>query len=91
VKRPILAFLAAVSLNFGVVGTAPARAATPDSMTAAVPTPAHHHGHHHYRDHDGDYEGGHRHHPRHYDGDGDGDGDGHHRRRCSGLIVICLV
>jgi hypothetical protein len=98
VKRPILAFLAAVILNLGVVGTAPARAAAPHSMTAAVPTPAHHHGHryHHgdddgYHD-DGYYDGGHRHHPRHSDGDDDGYGDdGHHRRRCSGLIVVCLV
>jgi hypothetical protein len=98
VKRPILAFLAAVILNVGVVGTAPARAAAPDSVTAA--TPAHEHGHRHdYRDRDGDYyDGGHRHHPRHYgddDGDGygygDGYGDGGHRRRCSGLIVVCLV
>jgi hypothetical protein len=95
VKRPILAFLAAVTLSFGVFGTAPARAATPDSMTQATPSPAHDHGHrHHYRDHDGDYEGHHRHHYRDYDGDGDSrdDGhDGHHQRRCAGLIVVCLV
>ena len=91
-KRPILALLASVILNVGVVGTAPARAAAPDSVTAAVPAPAHHHGHrHHYRDDDDRYGGGHRHHPRDYDGDDDGyDGSGH-RRRCSGLIVICLV
>jgi hypothetical protein len=87
VKRPILALLAAVTLSFGVVGTAPARAATPDSTTAAVPTPAHHH--HHDWDHDG-YDGGHRHHPRDYDGDYDGDRDGRHRRQCAGLIVVCL-
>ena len=91
-KRPILAFLAAVILNFGVVGTAPARAATPDSTTAAT-TPFHHHGHgHHYGDHDGGY-GSHRHHPRDHDRDGDGDGEDHdgHRRRCVGLIVVCLL
>jgi len=88
VKRPFLALLAAVTLSFGVVGTAPARAATPGSTTAAVPTPAHHHD----RDHDGDhYDGGHRHHPRDYDGDHDGDHDGRRRRQCAGLIVICLL
>ena len=87
-KRPILALLAAVTLSFGVVGTAPARAATPDSTTAAVPTPAHHHDHD--GDHDGDYDGGHRHHP--LDHDGNHDGDRHdHRRRCAGLIVVCLL
>jgi hypothetical protein len=89
VKRPILAFLAAVILNFGVVGTAPARAATPDSTTAAA-TPLHHHGHgHHQGDHDGG-SGSHRHHPREHDGDG-GDHGGGHRGRCAGLIVVCLL
>ena len=84
-KRPILALLAAVSLSLGVVGTAPARAATPDSVTAAVPTPAHDHHRHHDGDHDG--SGPHRHHPRDHDGD---EHDGR-RRQCAGLIVVCLL
>jgi hypothetical protein len=89
VKRPILVALAAAILNIGVVGSAPARATTPDSTTAAA-TPAHDHGdRHHYRDHDSRY-GSHRHHYR--DDDGDDDYDGHGRRhRCAGLIVICLL
>lgn len=94
-KRPILALLAALSLSVGVFGTAPARAATPDSMTQAVPTPAHDHGHRHdHRERDG-HEDGHRHHPRdgYRHGDGDGHDDGHDGRhgRCGGLIVICLL
>jgi hypothetical protein len=98
VKRPILAVLAAVILNAGVFGAAPARAATPDSTTQATPSPAHEHGHRHdYRGHDGDDEGHHRHHYRDHDGYGDyRDGDGHdgrdgRQRRCAGLIVVCLV
>lgn len=82
-KRPILAFLAALTLSIGAFGTLPARAATPDSVTAAIPTPAHHHGH----DHDG-YDGPHRHHPRDDDGD---EHDGRRRRQCAGLIVVCLL
>jgi hypothetical protein len=97
VKRPILGFLAAVTLSFGLVGLSPARATTLDS-TAATAVPAHHDD-----DHDGykyshphGHGSGHRHHPRHHwDGDDD-DHDGHdgghdgHRRRCAGLIVVCL-
>jgi hypothetical protein len=97
VKRPILAVLAAVILNAGVFGTAPARATTPDSTTQAMPSPAHEHGH---RGHD---DGHHRHHYRDHDGYGDyRDGEGHEgheghdghegrQRRCAGLIVVCLV
>ncbi|HKN91645.1 MAG TPA: hypothetical protein VJ622_15330 [Acidimicrobiia bacterium] len=62
-KRPILVLLAAALLNIGVVGTAPARAAGPDSVTTAVATPDHHHHHHrhHHRGDDGDeHEGRHR-------------------------------
>ena len=81
-KRPILLFLAAVILNIGAVGTAPARAATPysTSVATAMPTPDHHHHHGH----------GHRHH-RDHDGDGEGDDHDGHRRRCVGLIVVCLL
>jgi hypothetical protein len=97
VKRPILAVLAAVILNAGIFGAAPARAATPDSTTQATPSPAHHYGH---RGHDGDDEGHHRHHYRDHDGYGDyRDGDRYdgrdgrdgRQRRCAGLIVVCLV
>jgi hypothetical protein len=94
VKRPLLGFLAAVLLTFGFGGLAPARADTPKATTAMA-SPAHGGD-----DHDGDHDGykyshphgygtGHRQHPRHGDGDDD-DHDGR-RRRCSGLIVICLV
>ena len=100
-KRPLLGFLAAVLMTFGFGGLAPARAAT-SSATAAMATPAHggedhdksdgyKYSHHHNN-------GSHRAHPRHGDwGDDDdhdhGDHDRGHdrRRRCSGLIVICLV
>ena len=86
-KRPILGLLAAATLSLTVVGTAPARAAAPPSAPEAVTaTPAHdddHHGHgdrsgtrHHYR-------------PGHDDDHDHGDGDGR-RRRCAGLIVVCL-
>jgi len=57
VKRSILLLLAAALLNIGVFGTAPARAAGPDSVTTAVATPDYHHHHHHHRhrrDRDGD-------------------------------------
>jgi hypothetical protein len=89
VKRPILGLLAAATLSLTAVGTAPARAAAPPSSPQAVAaTPAHdddHHGHgdspghrHHYRPgHDSDDHGG-------------GDGDRGRRRRCAGLIVVCL-
>lgn len=94
-KRPFLGFLAAVLMTFGLGGLAPARAAT-SPATAAMATPAH--GGDDHDDHDGykyshphGYGAGHRHHPRHGDDDHDGH-DGHdRRRRCSGLIVICLV
>jgi hypothetical protein len=98
VKRPILVLLAAVALNLGVVGSAPARAASPDSPELV--TPAHHHhgryGHHHHSwDHDR-YD--HRHHPRDWDDDGDDHGDndhnyygGGHHHHCVGLIAICLL
>jgi hypothetical protein len=100
VKRPILGFLAAVLLSAGLIGSVPAQAATPDP--AAIVTPAHDSGGGH--DHKGDHDGykyshphgkgsAHRQHPRHDDGGHDHDGghdDGHRRKRCSGLIVICL-
>lgn len=90
-RRRILVLLALASLNIGVVGTAPSGATAAHPTTAAA-TPAHdeHHdrgpGHRrHYRDdhdHDGD---------RGYDGDDHGDHDGGHRRRCGGLVVVCLL
>ena len=91
-KRPFLGFLAAVLMTFGLGGLAPARAATPNT-TAAMATPAHggdDHDHDGYKySHPHGYGSGHRHHPRH----DDGDDDDHHgrRRRCEGLIVICLI
>ena len=94
-KRPLLGFLAAVLMTFGFGGLAPARAAT-SSATAAMATPAHGgedhdkgDGHKYSHPHS---NGSHRMHPRH-DDDGHDHGDGGHdrRRRCSGLIVICLV
>jgi len=89
VKRPILGLLAAATLSLTVVGTAPARAAAPPSAPEAVTaTPAHDddsHGHgdrpghrHHYRPSHGDHDD-------HDDHDGDG-----RRRRCAGLVVVCL-
>ncbi|HZQ78943.1 MAG TPA: hypothetical protein VFE55_16530 [Acidimicrobiia bacterium] len=85
-KRSILVLLAAVALNIGVVGSAPAQAATPDSYSpATVVTPQHHR---HHRDdwwHDG-----HRHH--HHDDWWDDDDHEHHDghdRRCEGLVVVC--
>ncbi len=82
--RSILVLLAAALLSIGVVGVAPAQAATPDSYApATVVTPAHHHHHDGWHD-------GHRHHRR--DGhDHDGyDHDGH-RHRCVGLVVVCIL
>ena len=99
-KRPILGFLAAAILAFGFVGTAPAEAATPDSPTA-IAAPAHgddHDGHKYSHPHGRGHPS--RHHDRHFhddDHDRDHDHDDHdddrdrdRRRRCSGLIVICL-
>lgn len=86
-KRPILGLLAAAILSLGLLGSSPVQAATSYSPTAATVTPAHEgdgedHGHKYSAHHE---QGRTRHH------DHDGDDDGHHRRRCSGLIVICLV
>ena len=86
-KRPILGFLAAAILSLGLLGPPPAQAATSNSGTAATASPAHHDDHGHKYSHP-DRQGGTRH---HHDHDGDGEGHGDRRRRCSGLIVICLV
>ena len=88
-KRPILGLLAAATLSLTAVGTAPARAVAPPSAPQAVAaTPAHDDDNH------GSGESpGNRHHyrPSHdNDGDGSGDGDRGRRRRCAGLIVVCL-
>jgi hypothetical protein len=87
VKRSILMLLAAATLNIGVVGSAPAQAATLDSYSpATVVTPQHHHRHH--RDdwwHDGHR---HDHHDDWWDDDGHEHHDGHDRR-CEGLVVVC--
>jgi hypothetical protein len=85
VKRPILGLLAAATLSFGIVGTAPAGAAAPSPTTATGATPAHgddDHGRHDTRRHGG-YQ-------RPYHGDDDHDGDRGRRRKCDGLIVVCL-
>ena len=55
-KRPILGFLAAAMLCFGLSGLSPARAATVISPTRTLPTPAHDDDH----DHDHDHDHGHR-------------------------------
>lgn len=85
-KRSILVLLAAATLNIGVVGSAPAQAATPDSYSpATVVTPQHHR---HHRDdwwHDGHR---HHHHDHWWDDDGYDHHDGHDRR-CEGLVVVC--
>jgi hypothetical protein len=89
VKRSILVLLAAALLDIGVVGSAPAQAATPDSYSpATIVTPQHHH---HRRHRDDWWDDGYRHH-HHHDGywDDDDDHDGH-RHRCQGLIVVCLL
>jgi len=88
VKRPILGLLAAALLSFGLGGLSPARAATPNSSNRPVVT------HHDGDDHDG-YKYSHPYHQggtRHHGDDDYGDDDGHdgHRRRCAGLIVVCL-
>jgi len=87
VKRSILVLLAAAALNIGVVGSAPAQAATPDSYSpATVVTPQHHHRHHR----DDWWHDGHRHH--HHDDWWDDDDHEHHDghdRRCEGLVVVC--
>ncbi len=86
-KRPILGFLAAAILSLGLLGPPPAQAATSNSATAAAVSPAHHDDDDAHKYSHPDHQGGTRHHRDH-----DGDGDGHgRRRRCSGLIVICLV
>jgi hypothetical protein len=100
VKRPILASLAAATLSLGLLGSAPAQAATSHSPTAATMHPADDLDLPElavhlldrvtdalFHDHDGDHDG---------DDDGDHhdrdrDDDGHHRRsRCSGVISVCL-
>jgi len=90
VKRSILVLLAAALLNIGVVGSAPAQAATPDSYApATVVSPMHHHHHRHH--HDWWYDGyRHHHHHDRYDDDDDWGHDGRHHR-CDGLIVVCLL
>jgi hypothetical protein len=86
VKRPILGLLAAVIMSLGLLGPSPARAATSNSPTAATVSPAHDDGDHGHKYSHHDRQGGTRWH------DHDGDDDGHdRRRRCSGLIVVCLV
>jgi hypothetical protein len=89
VKRPILGLLAAVLFSYGF-GFSPAQAA-PSSADSAVVTPAHDGGHKHSSE-DGAHQPS-RHHDRgfHHDDGDDHDGDGHRRRRCEGLIVICLI
>jgi hypothetical protein len=73
VKRPILGLLAAVILSLGLIGPSPARAATSNSPTVEMVTPA-----------DDDDHG-------HDDNGDDDNGDnGHGRRRCRGIIVVCL-
>jgi hypothetical protein len=89
VKRSILVLLAAALLNIGVVGSAPAQAATPDSYSpATVVTPQHHHHRRHH--HDWWYDG-YRHHHHHDDWWDDDDYDHHdgRDRRCEGLVVVC--
>ena len=92
-KRPILGFLAAAILSLGLLGSSPVRAATSNSLTAATATPAHDNGdeeHRHKYSHP-DRQGGTRVHDRDHDHDHDGhDGHDGRRRRCSGLIVVCL-
>lgn len=99
-KRPILGFLAALLMGAGLLGSPPARAATSSNVSTAIVAPAHDSG----PDHD---DGGgymyshpqghgsmHRNHPRHGYGDDDHgyDHDGRgRRRRCDGLIVVCLL
>ena len=99
-KRPILALLAAAILSLGLLGSSPAQAAASNSPTAVAMTPAHdngddEHGHKYSHPH---HQGGTRVHDGHHDHDHDDHDDDHdgrnghdRRRRCSGLIVICLV
>ena len=85
-KRPILGFLAAAILSLGLLGPSPAQAATSNSGTAV--SPVHHDGDGPHKYSHPDRQGG----TRWHDHDHDGDHDGHDgRRRCSGLIVVCLV
>lgn len=99
-KRPFLGLLAAATLMFGVADIAPAGAAASDTTAAAV-APAHdgdsegpqryshpHGGGQPTRHHDRQFYGGNDDHGYGHDGNGDGHG---RRRRCEGLIVICLV
>jgi hypothetical protein len=88
VKRPILGLLAAAIMSLGLLGPSPARAATSNSVTAATVSPAHDGDDHGHKYSHPDRQGGTRWH--HHDHDGDEDGHDR-RRRCSGLIVICLV
>ena len=87
-KRPILGSLAAAIVSLGLLaGPSPARAATSNAPTAATVTPAHDtgddHGHKYsHRDRQGS--------SRRHDRDHDHDGDRDRRKRCSGLIVVCL-
>jgi hypothetical protein len=81
VKRPILGFLAAATLSFGFVGTAPALAHDDDGHSRKherrYHTPSH-------GDHDGDHD-------RDHGRDHDRDRRGRHRKQCEGLIAICLL
>ena len=79
-KRPILGLLAAAMLTISLAGSTPAWAALPQLAAAPGATPAHHHDHDSYGHHRG----------YHHD-DGDGDDEGGHRRRCHGLVVVCLL
>jgi len=86
VKRPILGSLAAAVLSLGLLGASPVLAGTPRAQAAATVAPAHDtgedHGHKYSARHG---QGG----TRHHDHDDDHD-HGDRRRRCSGLIVVCL-
>jgi len=98
VKRSILGLLAAAFLASGVISAPSAWAQTRPSALAAIQSLEHHHdrgdGHDRYwrgRDeHHRSWRGDD--HDRYWDRDDEGDEDGGHhgRRRCSGLVVVCL-
>jgi hypothetical protein len=69
-------------LTISLAGSTPAWAALPQPTAATGATPAHHHDHDRY---------GHHHDRGHHHDDGDDDDEGGHRRRCHGLVVVCLL
>lgn len=93
--RRILGLLAAAILGVGLLGTAPTSSATSDLPTAAA-SPGHDHEDGYKYSHPHGHGHGTRHHDRNFHDDDDHDDhddhDGHgRRRRCEGLIVVCLV